>query len=673
MFITSITIENFKGIRDRVTIDLKPITLLFGPNSAGKSTIIQALHYAWEVIGRHNLDPNFTEFGGREMDLGGFENLVYGHDLSRSIAIRVDMDISKTTLPFYSDDPQLIGWHQAAGIFDHENIFCWNFNHCAGSWLSSLKIENVSPSSAWVELEISWDNNNKKAYVSNYEVGFDNEPIARIKSSLKENKVYINYINFSHWLLTFPSKRRMEQAFKEILNDDTKNIGEFDRAFYFKDLIENAYLDPESWLDPNFFTPEEYIILSELVYSYKEADNSDAFLEINSDKETKLKNIIDEIYPSLEKTEKEDGEKFVKEILKISEAGTLKDKRVREYLRDKNSLSSEYDLYSPFFPYEFLFFCLQLLPSGSLSQNFKIPLKQDDALPKWDIEDFLTISFDAPMPEHTGEYPRAINSALTQFIVGPGQLLKNEIKKLSYLGPIRSRIPRNYVPNRYVEKQNWPDGLAAWDVLHKKEEEIVKQTDFWMADRLNSGYHITRKTYKEIDVDRLAEKQADLQAIYNTAPAKTRLFLMDQKSGVEVQPPDVGVGISQVIPVIVSALYFKDGIVTIEQPELHIHPALQVTLGDLFISQIQKEEPPCFILETHSEHLMLRFLRSIRETGEGKLSEGRYPLTPDQLAIYYIEPGKNGLTVSRIRVDQDGEFMDRWPRGFFNERVEELY
>ena len=88
MTITSITIENFKGIKNRVKIDLKPITLLFGPNSGGKSTIIQALHYAWEVIGRHNLDPNFTEFGGREIDLGGFENLVYGHDLSRSISLR---------------------------------------------------------------------------------------------------------------------------------------------------------------------------------------------------------------------------------------------------------------------------------------------------------------------------------------------------------------------------------------------------------------------------------------------------------------------------------------------------------------------------------------------------------------------------------------------------------
>ena len=665
MSITSITIENFKGIRDKVKIDLKPITLLFGPNSAGKSTIIQALQYAWEVIGRHNLDPNFTEFGGREMDLGGFENLVYGHDLSRSISIRLDIDVSNTTLPAYSDDPQMIRIYEAADLFSHENIFCWNFNYCGGSWLSSLKIENVSPSSAWVELEISWDKNNKKAYVSMYEVGLDNEPISRIKSSLEENKVYINYINFSHWLLTVPSKQKMEQAFKEILNDNTKHLSDFERAYHFKNLIDEAYKNPDSWLDPKIFPPDEYNKFAQLVDSFKEAQNSE---EYNKIRETELNNI-------LEKISKADGisEEEKEKWLQCVQFVELPTDYIRNYIKDKHNLSSDYDLYSPFIPYEFLFFCLDELALESLSQDFKIELDQADALPIWYRDDLLSIDIDRSNDGSVCGYSQAICSALTQIIVGPGQLIKDELQKLSYLGPIRSRIPRNYVPNRYVEKRNWPDGLAAWDVLHKNEdEEIVKQTDFWMADRLKSGYHITRKTYKEIDVSQLSQEPVDFQAIYSAAPVKTRLYLLDQKSGVEVQPPDVGVGISQVIPVIVSALYFKEGIVSIEQPELHIHPALQVTLGDLFISQVQ-EKGPCFLLETHSEHLMLRFLRRIRETSEGKLPADNSALTPDQLAIYYIEPGENGMSVSRIRVDQDGEFIDRWPHGFFNERVEELY
>ena len=74
--ITKITLENFKSIKDRVEIDIKPITLLFGPNSAGKSTVVQALHYLKEVL-RYNLDPGKTSIGGEAIDLGGFANLVH--------------------------------------------------------------------------------------------------------------------------------------------------------------------------------------------------------------------------------------------------------------------------------------------------------------------------------------------------------------------------------------------------------------------------------------------------------------------------------------------------------------------------------------------------------------------------------------------------------------------
>ena len=85
--LTHISIENFKGIRDRVEIELKPITLLFGPNSAGKSTILHALLYAQEVFERHNLDADRTAAGGPFIDLGGFKSMVHGRDPNRSIGL----------------------------------------------------------------------------------------------------------------------------------------------------------------------------------------------------------------------------------------------------------------------------------------------------------------------------------------------------------------------------------------------------------------------------------------------------------------------------------------------------------------------------------------------------------------------------------------------------------
>ena len=59
--ITAIGIENFKAVGKRQRLELKPLTLLFGPNSAGKSTVIQAIAYAREVFDRHNLDADRTE------------------------------------------------------------------------------------------------------------------------------------------------------------------------------------------------------------------------------------------------------------------------------------------------------------------------------------------------------------------------------------------------------------------------------------------------------------------------------------------------------------------------------------------------------------------------------------------------------------------------------------
>jgi predicted ATPase len=115
------------------------------------------------------------------------------------------------------------------------------------------------------------------------------------------------------------------------------------------------------------------------------------------------------------------------------------------------------------------------------------------------------------------------------------------------------------------------------------------------------------------------------------------------------------------------------GLSLIEQPEIHVHPAVQVGLGDLLIDSVRREgSRRTLVIETHSEHLILRLLRRIRETTEKEIPQSAPAFTEDKLSVLYVESAPDGVRVRRLRVNEHGEFKDRWPKGFFAERMEEL-
>ncbi len=156
--ITAIAIQNFKGIRERVEVQLKPLTLLFGPNSAGKSTILHALHYAREVFERRNLDADNTISGGDFVDLGGFRNLVHGRGRDARVVLEFALDLRNTPLPDYTDP--YFGPHAAAP-----------------DGLDSL-VGQVS--SATVSVEIGWSDLLNRPYVRQYAVAINGVPIGSI-------------------------------------------------------------------------------------------------------------------------------------------------------------------------------------------------------------------------------------------------------------------------------------------------------------------------------------------------------------------------------------------------------------------------------------------------------------------------------------------------------------
>ena len=194
MTIKALTLENFKGIREPVRIEFAPLTLLFGANSVGKSTIMQALMYAREVLERNNCDAGYTELGGEIVDLGGFENIVYAHDLSRPIRMRFELDLQNVPSREFS------GWiANREGesrlamdrlLSDLPSHLMWYFSDDLWSMLEQV----------WVEIEIIWReargaNTEAGPVVRTYSVGKGSEVFATLTLS-GQDQVELSYFNF---------------------------------------------------------------------------------------------------------------------------------------------------------------------------------------------------------------------------------------------------------------------------------------------------------------------------------------------------------------------------------------------------------------------------------------------------------------------------------------------
>lgn len=152
------------------------------------------------------------------------------------------------------------------------------------------------------------------------------------------------------------------------------------------------------------------------------------------------------------------------------------------------------------------------------------------------------------------------------------------------------------------------------------------------------------------------------------------VYLIDSE-GNNLKFSDVGAGYSQVFPLLVGLL--NRNYLIFKQPELHLHPRLQSRVADCFVETIfndrQEGKIKVRVIETHSEHFVLRLLRRLRESAFDELLHSSLTLYPSDVAFVYFEPTKDGTLIHLIEVLQSGEFAEGWPNGFFDERDEDLW
>ncbi|HCF94157.1 MAG TPA: DUF3696 domain-containing protein [Verrucomicrobia bacterium] len=232
-------------------------------------------------------------------------------------------------------------------------------------------------------------------------------------------------------------------------------------------------------------------------------------------------------------------------------------------------------------------------------------------------------------------------------------------KSIFYLGPLRIKTERLYTWGGITpESVGYSGELTIAALLASKNRKI------------SLGYKKFTKPFGQIiaaslksmglidnfRVEKIAENRQEYEVNVQTKGSKDWVDL-----------PDVGFGITQVLPVLVQCFYAPPGsIIIMEQPEIHLHPSAQSALADVMIDVINSRENGAarniqLIIETHSEHFLRRLQRRIAED----------VVTQEKVSAYFANISKTPATLEPLQIDIFGNIQN-WPENFFGDEMGDI-
>lgn len=211
------------------------------------------------------------------------------------------------------------------------------------------------------------------------------------------------------------------------------------------------------------------------------------------------------------------------------------------------------------------------------------------------------------------------------------------------LAPIRSKPRRTYDA---PQTEYSPEGEHTPYVIKKRLSSKSQAEDFRMfLQKVGKESSL----FESIGIKSYGKTQL--------APFEIKVVLGKSALGLD----SVGYGVSQALPVIVE-MFVRPNKSTfmVQQPEVHLHPKAQASIGDL-MAEFARSESKRFVVETHSDFTIDRFRLNIRQNGA----------IPSQLLFF--ERTDNGNKATSIEIGKDGTLDENQPENyrsfFFNESL----
>jgi hypothetical protein len=550
--ITEYALTNFKAFAGEQRVKLKPITLVYGQNSSGKSSLLQSLLLLKQTIESSENPETLLLPKGNLVDLGGYREFINGHDVRKPFVFEMRLEIPTGERVF----PGLL--HKA--------------------------LENLGATFWGLRVEMIYDEESSAAKLDGLSlfIGDQREPVMTFKSERTQ------------------IKQRYQRRFSFPVAHS--GVGVAGSGLRLSSINSQHHFFSTLW------DVAQTTIIPDIIK------------ELQKQKESLTKK-LNKLQPP--------------ELVDIEEAAKQPiEKRIEKNLKSVHAMLEKLEGYSfkAFIPDIEKSIAKNILPC----RNFlPVGLVREDG---YEFGLFGQL-----------EYGQGIGyelAAIPAFVIYTADVFQGALENTIYIGPLRDYPERHYIFSGNLTEQVGKSGKMVPDVLFKRRD---------LLDQVNQQLDSFGLDY-ELKVSSVNDRDSDLQDVF-------ALRLFDKRTNVHASILDVGFGISQALPIIVQSMLSKKKTLIIEQPEIHLHPKLQADLGTLIATCAKEPFNNQFIIETHSQHIILRLQKLIRKGA----------LSPDDVSVIYVDRSAEGSQCVELRLDKDGDFIDQWPHGFFEEGYNEIF